>query len=634
MSFLFGQVNFRDERITEEHISSLYEPIKQFPHESYHTRLHENAGLGVALTFQTPESVYEQMPVYLSKQQVLFAAQGRIDNREHLAQELGISLTEQTPDGQLIQMAFQEWGVECVHHFLGDWSFAAYDIQSEELILARDKMGYTSLFYTIEDEKVVFSSSQKSILNLSTFKKVWSESTFLAHLILWSKPNSDPYEYFYCGLFSIPPAHIVSIKKGGVKEVKRYWYPENTPVQFGKSTQQYVDELSLLFDEAVRCRLRSYKPVAALLSGGLDSGSVVTVAAEQLKKVGQQITTFSHVPAFQEEMKQQQSYTRKILDEAPFILATAQKAGNVNTVLVDSKDYGVWQGSIDWIKEMDGLLYGHSSAFWILDITKKVSENKFGTLLTGEMGNATISFSGFLYLLSIQHPVFRGKWKLKIKEKLARPLFLKYKTSQKVRYDEFVNFVKENYLNEQLVKRFAIFDDMKRKDTIMGKYYSTIKEGMLDIIMLSSHNRLLTGAMIGQQYGINFRDPTGDVRVVEYCLSIPAEAWISEDGQLKNILKKMMAKRLPDDVLYANRSGLQGADLAFRLTQESKIIDTIITSLKEDSTTKEYFDLDKLENDWQSIKLETTFSQKKDQLFFKNLAYASFYKQMNTRSYF
>lgn len=624
MSLIFGIFDKNPHNVAPT-LHQLYAGLRHLPHEKQQFLVQGTVGFGNALTYNTPEALYEQMPVYLPDEQLLFVAQGRIDNREALAQVLGIALHDQQADGDLILKAYLHWGEGSADKLLGDWSFAVYDFKNKTLFMARDKIGYTALFYYFDGQKLVFSSSQKSILNLPNFKKELNEDKFFAQLLIWDKSEERSYEQLYKGIFLLPPAHTLRFKDGKIS-TNRYWFPEKIQPQTGKTTQQYAAELNELLTEAVRCRLRSFKPVAALLSGGLDSGSVATIAAEIYRKEGKRLTTFSHVPLYRHELAQEQTnpQVKRTLDETDNIMATAQKATNIDTILLNSAHLSPSEGALKFADIHDGLFHAICNGYWLYDLPHQVQQQGFGTLLTGEMGNASISFTGVPYLLPLAHAALRNNLAFFLKQKIAKPLILKYAANNWYYKDnKRLGYVKNSYLNQQTLDRLGVIEDIRKSKKVFHKYYHTPAEGMLGILKVGYNSRCMLGANVSHYLGIEKRDPTSDIRVVEYCLSIPAEAWISDTGELKAILKTMMKNRLPDSVLFSTKKGLQSADIRQRLRAESVQIETMIEALKQNERANQYFDFEKMQRHWLVLKTE----QKRGvsvQNIIKNLVFAQF----------
>jgi asparagine synthase (glutamine-hydrolysing) len=599
MSLLFGIINTTQQPANEHSLSVLYGGIAHFPHERKAFLVKDNVGFGHALTYNTPEAVYEQMPVYAAEQQLLFVAEGRIDNRAELFSALGMRLDATVSDGQLMLKAYLKWGEATPDKLLGDWSFVAFDQRSQELFIARDHHGYTALYYCFANQQFIFGSSIKSLLAFEGVSKKINQEHLIRGLALWHKSTGDN-QTSYEGIYTLPPAHTLKLKNGQV-ELKRYWFPENIEPIYRKNHQDYANELNEILTEAVNARLRSYRPVASMLSGGLDSSTVSFLAAELLAQRGIRLPTLSHVPLYTEELKKLKE-TNQFFDESPYIEATVQASGNIDALLLNSAHFTPTEGIFKIIGCHNSVIHAACNAYWIVDIMETAQRNDYGTLLSGEHGNASISFTGIDFLLPFSHVGLLRNPKKFIKAKILKPLALTY-------FPKFVNrrfggiedYILTGYLRPEAVKDWGIIDDIRANQSGFHRYYANAKEGMNHILMPGQNPRCLYGANSKHLYGVEKRDPTADKRVLEYCLSVPNEAFFDENGNQKMLLKRMMKNRLPDKVLFEQKKGLQSADIAYRALAEQQTISNLIAQVSKNELFNQIVDTQKLQTDWQSF---------------------------------
>ena len=276
MSLIFGIFNRNGKPVEQEDLETMYRAIAHFPHEKHKFEIKDNAGFGHMLTYNTPEALHENLPKWLPEQKLLFVMQGRLDNRKELADRLNIRLSETVPDGEIVLKSWLTWGNETPDKLLGDWAFAVFDIEKQELFIARDHHGYTAINYYIDKDIIAFSSSIKSLLALKNIPKKLNERKLIRILVVW--PGNDDQSY-YKDILILPPANTLEVNRDSF-EKKRYWFPENIQLNPGKKLEDYTSEFYTILNQAINDRMRSYKPVASMLSGGLDSGTVSYLAAE------------------------------------------------------------------------------------------------------------------------------------------------------------------------------------------------------------------------------------------------------------------------------------------------------------------------------------------------------------------
>lgn len=247
-------------------------------------------GLGHLMLRVTPESLHERQPYVHPARRIVITAEARIDNRGELISMLGWKGPEAPADSQLILAAYERWGTACVDHLLGSFAFAIWDEHERTLFCARDHIGDCPLFYYHEPGRFfAFATEIKALLPLPEVPRRLSEAAiadFLANL------TGDVEGTFFEGIKRLPAAHRVSITQDHF-DLRRYWTLEPIDVP-AASDRAYAEQFRELFDEAVRCRLRSAFPVGVQLSGGLDSSFVACVARDQLVDQGRDpLHTFS-----------------------------------------------------------------------------------------------------------------------------------------------------------------------------------------------------------------------------------------------------------------------------------------------------------------------------------------------------
>jgi asparagine synthase (glutamine-hydrolysing) len=210
---------------------------------------------------------------------------GEIYNHRSLRSRLiGLGHTFKTSsDTETILHAYEEYGADCVPMFEGMFAFAVYDSRRRELLLARDRLGKKPLFYAELDGALHFASEIKALraspawdptLDLSELEGYLSLGYFIA-------PGT-----VYRSVRKLLPGHWLRVRNGHI-EVRKYWDIERFDDHPGRGPA-LENEIEELLRTAVSDRLESEVPLGAFLSGGIDSGLVVSFMAETL---GRGVTT-------------------------------------------------------------------------------------------------------------------------------------------------------------------------------------------------------------------------------------------------------------------------------------------------------------------------------------------------------
>lgn len=252
------------------------------------------AVLGHALLATTPEAEKEHLP--LTRDRLTITADARIDNREELLAELGWDETSRggIGDGELILHCYLRWGETCLDHLLGDFAFAIWDEEREELFCARDQIGMRQLTYChLTGKLFLFSTEPLTLLNHPAVPRDFNETRIAE--FLEDLEGVDTSSTFFSSISRLPPAHFLVANRDGLK-VRRYWTLEAPPLLRLPSRKAYEEALVDVLQEAIGCRLRSAGPVGSMLSGGMDSGSVAALAARLLQESGRgPLRTFSAI---------------------------------------------------------------------------------------------------------------------------------------------------------------------------------------------------------------------------------------------------------------------------------------------------------------------------------------------------
>ena len=207
-------------------------------------------------------------------------------------------------DTEAIVHGYEEYGVDVVHHLRGMFGFAIWDTTQEILFLVRDRPGIKPLHYYKDDEKFLFGSEIKSILQCENVQRevnLEALDRFLTFEYVFSP------ETIFQNVHKLPPGHFLLLRKGEVR-VEQYW--DNLP-EVGKeqSEEYYAQHLAELLEESTKMRMISDVPLGALLSGGIDSSAIVGYMA---KNSDRPVKTFSI--GFEEQSYNELDYARTVAE--------------------------------------------------------------------------------------------------------------------------------------------------------------------------------------------------------------------------------------------------------------------------------------------------------------------------------
>ncbi|MEP7198227.1 MAG: asparagine synthase (glutamine-hydrolyzing) [Chloroflexota bacterium] len=221
------------------------------------------------------------MPLANEDQSVWIVHNGEVYNAPTLRDELRArGHTFRTRgDTEVIVHAYEEWGDECIARLRGMFAIALWDAQRQRLLLARDRFGVKPLYYAQRDGAFAFGSEIMPTLLGAGLARV-ADCESLRHVFAMGYVPSP--RTMFCGVQSLPPAHWMVVDATGAGQPQPYWdihFPrdgEHARLTHHEATEKF----SALLRESVKMRLMSDVPIGALLSGGLDSSSLVALLQE------------------------------------------------------------------------------------------------------------------------------------------------------------------------------------------------------------------------------------------------------------------------------------------------------------------------------------------------------------------
>lgn len=200
---------------------------------------------------------------------------GEIYNYRELRAEL-TALGHQfqgTGDSEVLLHAYQEWGEACLDRLAGMFAFALWDGEKQCLFLARDRFGIKPLYYYQADGHVIFASEPRAIIRHPAVPRRMDSSALRFFFLLRHIPAPAS---IWSGIAKLPPGHCLTLDARGRGTPRPYWRlsPGRTHPDPGHAREMMLEALAA----SVRDHLLSDVPVGMLLSGGLDSGSILALS--------------------------------------------------------------------------------------------------------------------------------------------------------------------------------------------------------------------------------------------------------------------------------------------------------------------------------------------------------------------
>lgn len=181
-------------------------------------------------------------------------------------------------DTEVILAAYKHWGEDCVKRLNGMFAFAIWDDAEQSLFCARDQLGIKPFYFFRTKDYLAFASESQALQRIHC-NRLNSDGVAAYLLGLYVPAKWSIFE----GVTKLLPAHMMTVHSSGVVTEKRYWHVSR--VADIDDAPQERQRLEALLVNAVNRQLRSDVPVGALLSGGVDSGMIVALAARQARNL-------------------------------------------------------------------------------------------------------------------------------------------------------------------------------------------------------------------------------------------------------------------------------------------------------------------------------------------------------------
>ena len=222
---------------------------------------------------------------------VLVVCNGEIYNHRALRAELAARghVFRGTSDTEVIAHLYEEHGERLVEHLRGMFAFAVYDAARRRLLLARDRFGIKPLYYATHRGQLVFASEIKALLALAGFAPQIDRQACYDFLGLGYVPEPATA---YVGVRALSPGTTLVADEGG-QRAAQYHKTTARPTLAGtggRDLEARAEEVGAALLAAVSRQSVADVPVAALLSGGIDSSLVV---AAHTRAAAQSIETFN-----------------------------------------------------------------------------------------------------------------------------------------------------------------------------------------------------------------------------------------------------------------------------------------------------------------------------------------------------
>ncbi|MFD0588409.1 asparagine synthase-related protein [Paenibacillus sp. GCM10027627] len=554
--------------------------FNQYPADAVDFWQGDGIFLGCHSQWITPESRMDALPYYRSDLNLAITADAILDNRAELFDKLHIPAAERSAmtDSLLILLAYKKWGQEAPAHLVGDFAFIIWDGSDSSLFGARDFSGTRTLYFAKSEGLIAFSTTIRPLFELPGVERSLSESWISEFLAIPITTEAvDLFATVYKQVEQLPPSHSF-VLRGQKLSFQRYCtITPQKPLKL-RSNEEYEEAFRDVFQTAVSSKLRTFREVGANLSGGLDSGSVVSFAARELREQNKKLHTFSYVPL---DHFNDWTPRSRVANERDNIRQTVNHVGNIHDQYFDFPQKNPLTEVDDWLELMETPYKFYENSFWTKGIYEQAQSANAGVLLTGSRGNWTISWGT---VLDYQASLLRRMKLFKLYREmtlysgnLSVPKSRLYPIVGKKAFPGLVRLLKKgpepkqpsfDLINPEFAKRTKVYD---RLESHGYDFWGQASHDVFDVRQKQFEQLYywtITGTVGCKQslrHKLWERDATNDLRVVRFCLSLPHDQFV-QDGYGRSLIRRSTSGYLPDSIrLNQKVRGIQGADGLYRM---------------------------------------------------------------------
>ena len=556
----------------------------------------------------------EPLPLAGGNGRTLFAALARLDNREELGAALNIAPAElaRAGDGALILRMFERWGEAGVARCLGAFVFAFWDADARRLILGRDCLGQHALFFHRGRAFVAFATTLPALLALPGVPRELDEVVLANYLAL---NLNEARRTFYRGIERVPSRTIVTLDNAGTGH-RYYWSPDlDAPPPFHRE-QDYIERARELLDQAIAAATSDTPRVAISTSGGLDSSAIAATAA-RLGRAGQ-ITCYTLVPPADLRID---VGSGKYLDESDKIKALARMHPALDVRFIAPENPHPFEEDFTRYFARTGLpVLNPANMGWFSFLRDAAAAAGHPALLTGQRGNFGLTWHGRFSLLALLRT---GQWAAFAREfsAVARqsgqslprtfasevlvpggPAWLRRLLYRLVKGDpDSVAFY--SALNPEFIAERGLVHQWQAQGFEAPWFSATgWNAARFRARWHFDYNQFArdAAAMNGELCGLELREPLSDRRLFEFLLSVP-EWMYRQNGVARSFARRVLADRLPREILDERRRGAQSGAWFRRLNMRRQDIATEIERLDASPLARRLLDvprLNRLMSEW------------------------------------
>lgn len=591
MSAIWGYLSYTN-LINETLSSSMEAPYREkCKIDCYRKQQNSHLSMSCGIQYITKEAQQEVLPIFDEENGIYFTADCILDNRDELISLLNATSSE--PDGTLMYLAYKTWGIDCLKKLRGMFSMAVYDRNTKALYLAADQVSSRCLYYYKTEESICFSTLLEPIRrtypNIS-FNEYYLKDYLAAPGLM---PNIVSTETPYTGIYKINPGCYMTVTRDRVTE-HSYWTPFTQKKQRHLTAKGYGKAFRSLYTRCVKDALRTDDEVGISMSSGLDSASVGALAAINLKEKKKTLYSYTYVPY--ETPKPDRKHKDHIHDETTDVMKIVDMHPNIKPHFLNNKGknyLGFIEKGLDIMEIPFKAIVNLPNLY---EVYCHAAQDNCRVVLTGQTGNASVShgyiddvlFNDYLkgHRLRFLYYLNNHSLKLKLSRKRELKACIRYfkHAKKEYRHPGFFELVPDNpFLSKNILNAYPYLERYAEGElpflTMLPTNQHFYNQFLYNKATLTYLGELDT--KLGLSVGIIIRDPTRDMRIIQYCANLPYHLFAYK-GTPRWLIRGNFTDLLPQNILESwMRYGVQNSDWNLRILRDWNTIYPSLTSFFE-----------------------------------------------------
>ncbi len=540
-----GIINRYDKEVNREEIKDINDLIAHRGPDDEGFYFEKNFAFGHRrLSILDLSSDGHQPMHYLDKYTITY--NGEVYNYLEIKEELlefGYKFNSNT-DTEVILASYDKWGEACANKFNGMWAFAIYDKEKNIIFCSRDRFGIKPFYYTEINNKFVFGSEIKQLLDFYE-KNIVNNKILIDYLLYGLEEHTS--ETFFKDIYKLEQSHnLIYDLTANTFKIEKYFDIEIDTKLNNLSEAESIEKIKNNLEDAIELRLRSDVKVGTCLSGGLDSSSIAAMASEKYFEKTNEKFIAIHAKSIE-----------KKTDESHFAREVANYC-NLNLIEVEPQLEDI-TNNIEKVVYTQEEPFGSPSVFMQYFVMKKARENGCIVMLDGQGGDETLfGYENYyaVYFASLvnkfQFLQFFKVFKKLIVFKVTKKQILKSTIS--VLLGNKMRYLKSLFGVAQLKLKIK-YDEKRLKSLYNFKKFKDFQKR--ELMTRNLPHLLRYEDKNSMKHSVETRLPFIDYKFVSSALSINDE-FKFKGGYLKYLLRKVVNNILPKSIVWrTNKFGFE-----------------------------------------------------------------------------